>query len=79
MSRFLDSLPAGKLRTLFQTMYGAGLRLMETLNLKPRDIDSERMAIRVEQGKGHKDRYVTLSPTLLEQLRAYWRGTDYPV
>ena len=69
LARFFECIPTRKYRTIFQTMYGAGLRLMEALNLKPDDINSERMAIRVEQGKGHQDRYVTLSPTLLRHLR----------
>jgi len=64
-----------KYRTVLMTMYAAGLRVSEATHLKVADIDSSRMAIRVEQGKGHKDRYVMLSERLLAQLRSYWR--DY--
>ncbi len=53
--------------------YGAGLRASEVIALKVGDIDSERMTLRVEQGKGRKDRYAMLSPVLLERLRAWWR------
>jgi site-specific recombinase XerD len=53
--------------------YGCGLRLNELRHLKVSDIDGERRRLRVEQGKGAKDRLVALSPTLLERLRAYWR------
>ena len=52
--------------------YGAGLRVSEVVALKVSDIDSKRMVIRIEQGKGHKDRYVMLSPHLLELLRAWY-------
>ena len=55
------------------TAYGGGLRVAELVHLKPHDIHSERMLIRVNQGKGRKDRYTLLSPRLLEELRAYWR------
>jgi integrase/recombinase XerD len=61
-----------KHRTLLTTTYAAGLRLAETTHLKVSDVDSQRMMLRVEQGKGRKDRYVMLSPRLLEVLRAYW-------
>ncbi len=72
-SRFFSCVRGLVHQTILQTMYGTGLRLTEALNLKPEDIDSERMVIRVRQGKGRKDRYVTLSPTVLEILRAYYR------
>lgn len=62
-----------KYRSIFMVAYGCGLRLAEILALKPAHIDSTRMVIRVEQGKGRKDRYVMLPQSLLEQLRACWR------
>jgi len=55
--------------------WATGLRVSEAVHLKPSAIDSQRMVIRVEQGKGRKDRYVMLSPRLLELLRDYWRQT----
>jgi integrase/recombinase XerD len=63
-----------KHRALLMTAYSGGLRLSETLNLLPSDIDSKRMMIRVEQGKGRKDRYVMLSKNLLAALRSYWKA-----
>jgi integrase/recombinase XerD len=61
-----------KHRAFLMTTYAAGLRLLETCHLKLSDIDSTRMTIRVEQGKGAKDRYTLLSPRLLVELRRYW-------
>jgi site-specific recombinase XerD len=60
-------------RALLETAYATGMRLGEVTRLLLTDIDSQRMAIRVDQGKGRKDRYVMLSQSLLETLRAYWR------
>lgn len=62
-----------KHRTLLLTCYGCGLRVSELVKLKLRHIDSERGLLRIEQGKGAKDRHVILSATLLDKLRAYWR------
>jgi site-specific recombinase XerD len=61
-------------RVLLMTAYAGGLRVSEVVSLLPADIHSERMLIRVNQGKGRKDRYTLLSPKLLEELRAYWRA-----
>jgi len=62
-----------KYQAILSVAYGAGLRASEVASLKINDIDSTRMTLRVEQGKGHKDRYVMLSPMLLECLRDWWR------
>lgn len=60
-------------RTMLMTLYGGGLRRSELLHLKVSDIDSQRMVLRIERGKGGHDREVPLSPTLLTALREYWR------
>ena len=62
-----------KYQTALSIAYGTGLRVSEIVALKVGDIDSQRMTLRVEQGKGRKDRYAMLSPLLLERLRAWWR------
>jgi site-specific recombinase XerD len=69
----LDCVASPKHRALLTTCYAAGLRISEAVRLRPRDIDSHRMVIRVEQGKGQRDRYVMLSPRLLAVLRDWWR------
>jgi len=65
-------------RTILTTCYGAGLRISEAIRLLPAHIDSQRMVIRVEQGKGQRDRYTMLSPRLLEVLRDWWRVKKPP-
>jgi integrase/recombinase XerD len=71
--RFLEATPGIKYKAAFSVAYGAGLRVSEVATLKVSDIDSKRMLLRVEQGKGRKDRYAMLSPQLLELLRDWYR------
>ena len=78
VARLLDAAPGLKYKAALSVAYGAGLRATEVIALKISDIDSKRMVIR-EQGKGGKDRYVMLSPHLLELLRAWWRDLDPPL
>lgn len=73
VGRLLEAAPGLKYKAILGTTYGAGLRVSEVASLKVDDIDSTRMLIRVEQGKGRKDRYVMLSPDLLGILRAWWK------
>jgi len=72
--QFFQAVKSVKYRTILVTAYSAGLRVSEVTRLKVRDIDSRRMIIRVEQGKGGKDRYVMLSRKLLDLLREYWKA-----
>ena len=71
--QFLNCICSMKHRAILTVCYAAGLRISEAVSLKPTDIDSKRMVIRVDQGKGQKDRYVMLSPRLLIHLREWWR------
>jgi integrase/recombinase XerD len=73
VARLLEAAPGLKYRAALSVAYGAGLRASEVVSLKIADIDSARMVIRVEQGKGRKDRYVMLSEHLLALLRAWWK------
>ena len=75
VAQFIYAVRNLKYQTVLMTMYAAGLRVSEVTRLKIRDVDSHRMCIRVEQGKGQKDRYVILSKKLLVRLRRYWE--DY--
>jgi len=73
VARLITAASNLKYQTALSIAYGTGLRVGEIVALKVGDIDSQRMTLRVEQGKGHKDRYAMLSPVLLERLRAWWR------
>ena len=75
VARFLGAVDNMKHRMVLTVCYATGLRISEAIRLTPAAIDSKRMVIRVEQGKGRKDRYVMLPPTLLDMLRDYWRRT----
>lgn len=77
VTRLLDAPPNPKHRLLLATVYAAGLRVSEVVQLKVTNVDRQRMTLRVEQGKGKKDRVVPLSQRLLEQMELHWR-TDPP-
>ena len=74
VARLIDAAGKPKYQAVLSVAYGAGLRASEVVALKVGNIDSTRMTLRIEQGKGHKDRYAMLSPVLLERLRAWWRA-----
>lgn len=73
VARLIEAAANLKHQTALSVAYGAGLRVSEVVALKVGDIDSQRMTLRIEQGKGQKDRYAMLSPVLLERLRVWWR------
>jgi site-specific recombinase XerD len=73
VARLIGSAGNLKNQTMLAVAYGAGLRASELVSLKVSDIDGQRGVLRIEQGKGHKDRYAMLSPVLLECLRTWWR------
>ena len=75
VARFLAAVDNLKHRVVLTVCYATGLRISEAVRLTPAAIDSQRMVIRVEQGKGRKDRYVMLPPRLLDLLRDYWKRT----
>ena len=74
VARLIEAAPGLKYKAALSVAYGAGLRVSEVANLKVSDIDSQRMMLRVEQGKGQRDRDVMLSPQLLQLLREWWKA-----
>ena len=72
VARLLDAAPGIKYKAALSVAYGAGLRVSEVRHLRVSDVDSKRMVLRIEQGKGGRDRYAMLSPRLLELLREWW-------
>src|SRR5208283_1369535 len=77
--RFLEAVSSLKARVALTTAYAAGLRVSEVAALKICDIDNRRMVLRIERGKGGKERYAMLSQTLLGILRVYWRLARPPL
>jgi len=73
VARLIEAAPGRKYRCLFSVAYGAGLRSSEAVSLKVSDVDSARMVLRVEDGKGGRDRLAKLSPRMLEELRTWWK------
>jgi integrase len=71
--RLIEAAPGRKYRCAFSIAYGAGLRSSELVSLKVSDIDSTRMVLRIEDGKGGKDRLAKLSPQMLKELRSWWK------
>jgi len=73
VGRLFDAVENPKHRAILMTIYATGLRVSEAVHLRLEDIDSERMMVRIDQGKGRRDRYVMLSPRLVGVLREYWK------
>ena len=73
VTQLIDAAPTSFYRTILMTLYGTGVRRTELTRLKVSDIDSRRMVVHIQDGKGHQGRDVMLSPVLLEELRAHWR------
>jgi len=79
VARLLEAAPGPKYKAALSAAYAAGLRVSEVVALKVSDVDSKRLLLRIEQGKGRKDRFAMLSPQLLELLRDWWRIARPPV